>query len=364
MPLDGGVDNIEDGVTSCFPLVVSHLASARNLVVLHLNINGVLDVDNAWRIEPLIELMGRNLLRCKKLKDLSISLTQGNYCVDLMRDLVLALTPTIQKQGKSLHRFDFHIAGGPEDVSGELMNPLRTLDYVAIDFFSAILSCNNVASLAIKCAHSFSLTNALLEAVKLMQSAGLQPFTNLTWLTLALDLCCHDPPTLEQNGVQYVHYTNILLGLFSDCRLIQHVSLSLPLNIWKKNLEAVRKLLCDKSHLSDLNLHFSGYDDSDEMILQLLENCKQSFNRKASWQFEDLSNVNGSRLLNLMQHIKIMGGRFNGLTGRELLGTDTTNTEEANDRHHIDLNHHDDVNEGDLPGRMYIDDWWMARYHQ
>mmetsp|Transcript_29179 Transcript_29179/g.62041 ORF Transcript_29179/g.62041 Transcript_29179/m.62041 type:complete len:142 (-) Transcript_29179:1140-1565(-) len=138
-------------MTSCFPLFVAHLASARNLESLHLNVIRVLYVDNACRIEPLIELFGRNLVRCKKLKNLRISFTYGKYCVDLMRDLVLALTPTIKRQGKLLRRFGFNIICAPEDVSGEQLNPLRTLDFVAIDFFAAVLSCTDLTLLQISC---------------------------------------------------------------------------------------------------------------------------------------------------------------------------------------------------------------------
>jgi len=34
--------------------------------------------------------------------------------------------------------------------------------------------------------------------------------------------------------------------------------------------------------------------------------------------------------------------------------------EQVNDPNQISLNHHDDVNEGDLPQKIHIDHWWTA----
>mmetsp|Transcript_14757 Transcript_14757/g.32064 ORF Transcript_14757/g.32064 Transcript_14757/m.32064 type:complete len:170 (-) Transcript_14757:910-1419(-) len=64
--------NIQDATASCFPLFVSQLACARNLESLHLSVDTLLDERNNCRVEPLIELFGRNLARCKKLKELVI----------------------------------------------------------------------------------------------------------------------------------------------------------------------------------------------------------------------------------------------------------------------------------------------------
>mmetsp|Transcript_11665 Transcript_11665/g.21552 ORF Transcript_11665/g.21552 Transcript_11665/m.21552 type:complete len:354 (+) Transcript_11665:436-1497(+) len=350
-------------MTSCFPLLVAHLASARNLESLHLSVGQVLDEDNAWRIEPLIELFGRNLARCKKLKDLRIYCVE-KFCVDLMRDLVVALTRTIQNQSNLMCKFGFYIASPPdrEAVSREQLNPLRSLDFAAIDFFDAILSCAGLSSLEISLAHSFSLSHALLEAVKQAQSTKTPSFSKLHRLILALDLCMHAPPTLEGEGVQYLQSANILLENFSDCQQIRHVNLSLPSSIWTNNIRAVRGMLCDKPDLSSLSLFFGDCDDSDENILQLLEDCivkKENSNyEKARLQFQHLSRVNGNRLFNLMQNIKDAGGH-SGLDGIKSVEEEDTEEQVIN-RVPIDLNHRD-VNEGDLPQKIDVQHWWMER---
>mmetsp|Transcript_16461 Transcript_16461/g.39405 ORF Transcript_16461/g.39405 Transcript_16461/m.39405 type:complete len:273 (+) Transcript_16461:487-1305(+) len=269
-----------------------------------------------------------------------------------MRDLVCALTPTIKRQRTVLRSIGFDINGGPEDVSQEQMNPLRSLDFIAIDFFVAILSCDDLSSLNISFLHSFSLTNALLEATKQLTPGEMPMWNNLHNFTLGLDICSHPPPSLS--GDQYLQSSKKLLEIFSHCQKIQRVSLSLPKDIWANNLKSVRNVLCDKPNMSTLSLFLDGYDDSDENILQLLEDCilNKGFKR-ACWQCSSLSKVNGSRFFKLMQCIKDAGGYFSGLSGWRPGESHLSHLP-------FTFEHGANVNEGDLPENYDIDHWWMT----
>ena len=82
----------------------------------------------------------------------------------------------------------------------------------------------------------------------------------------------------------------------------------------------------------------------------------------ASWQFQHLNRVNGNRLFNLMQNIKDAGGNFRGLDGMKSKSVEEEDTEEqVSDRIRIDLNHRDDVNEGDLPKKIDVEYWCMGK---
>ena len=74
-------------------MFVTQLAYARNLESLYLDIGQALHEDNNWRFEPLFNLFCRSLAKCNRLKDLIVCVRE-EYCTYLMRELVVALTPT------------------------------------------------------------------------------------------------------------------------------------------------------------------------------------------------------------------------------------------------------------------------------
>lgn len=318
--------DFEDVTASCFPIFVTQLAHASNLECLQLFLGGIIgnitdddDEDTTMNFEPLILLFGRNLARCKKLKELSICFT-GNYFPSGMRELMQALTPTLIKQGNVMREIEFSIENWDAgDDFEETDMPLHT---VAVNFFLAILSCPDLQLLGVNVPHSSRLTNALLDAANQIAPQKHQSKKQKIWVGSALQrLSLELYGMYDKGGVvrmvddddPYLEGAGMLLEHFSECTQIQEISLGMPSYAWKVYLDKVTSLLNGKP-LSTLSFTFGSYKDHDEKVLGLINKLvmnKESNKCKiADLQLHSLKNVNGKHFFELVQDIINAGGDF------------------------------------------------------
>ena len=99
------------------------------------------------------------------------------------------------------------------DPEEQLTNGLHT---AAINFSVGILCCSGLQSLEICICHSFSLTNALLDAARQLHSVNMHDLQHLVLFLHRGGMT--DPPFLGRDEAQYLECTKLLLGPFSMCR--------------------------------------------------------------------------------------------------------------------------------------------------
>lgn len=359
---------IQNVTVSCFPLFVSGLACACNLESLHLSVGGLLSVNYNLRCNTYynslvksLELFGRNLARCKKLKELVIFVDE-RYSPSLVRVLVLALTPALTHQRYVMRQIKLNITGSPID-SEALSVQLETLHPAAIDFFHSILCCPELLSLSINIPYSSYLTNSLMDAARQISPWEKHAFQKQTMLgggsdlqRLCLCLCgvhWYSDLTVQDEG-QYLEGAEILLEHFSTCTQIEDVKLGMSSNIWNSKLEVVAKLLHNKPKLSALAFIFGHYSDHDEHILELLKDCvmdkETNMYKLADLQVRNLNQVNGKRWFILIRDIKDAGG--------DIKQFDVTRNAYRNSEEFMEMVT-EKMKEEDIPTNVDVDFLWM-----
>ncbi|KAL7525332.1 hypothetical protein ACHAWF_001313 [Thalassiosira exigua] len=368
-------ESFYSSVPTCFPVLATQLAHAHSLESLKLDMAGALSSFNSNDAAPVdtvivVELFGRNLAKCDKLKDISFQVPYHCYCPVLVKDFMLAVTPTLKKRENDLHRIEFFIAQSPgdRDVENSIREQFRD---VAVNFFRRVLCCTCLHRLAIYLAHSELLSSALLNA-PLDENYLDGTYSNVGGSTKRQKLV----PTygnhknmrhlsLELYGMywgshgesQQLKESNALLDHFSDCTKLNDFVLGFPPIIWNENLNRVTNLIKRNEKLSTLEFSFGRLKDNDGKMVDWLrgivvdgEKCKIS-RLKIIRLFE----VPGKRLYSLVQALQNAGGRIEECPIPDRLEENVCNSNTTTEK--VEFIDTEEIN---LPELIDLNDFLMA----
>lgn len=271
-------DSEKDAIEVCFPIFVAKLSQARNLEFLFLSMYSMMQTEyNGDSLKWIIRAFGRNLTRCKKLKELfvindgsavdpnavgrAVFLTE-NYCsIGLMQ----ALTPTLMMRKNDLEALSFDIRGRATDIELESRDGCQ----IATAFFSAILSATRLKHLEIEVNLSPLLMNSLMEAA----SRGLNAnnVRGLKHLKLHFEET-HMQPRMLQPVVPLIEH-------FSHCESVRLMQLKIPREWWSERglFRAFAQLIHNKHRLFSLSCEFNGYRDEDSEVLKIMTDFVRGF---------------------------------------------------------------------------------------
>ncbi|KAL9186413.1 hypothetical protein ACHAXT_005651 [Thalassiosira profunda] len=354
-----GIQDIYDSPTSCFPIFVTHLASARNVERLYVNLGGVLINGYNLSFEPLLRIFGRNLARCKKLTSLILLCAdQEEYCPYLVTETLLSLTPVIRQQKDVLREFGINFRTNQfHDPT-----PSEAFPSAATNFFGAVLSCTDLETLEIHLQHSPILTDGLLEAAKQKcSSKNYSPFDHclhLQVLGLDLDLGMTNDRPEGRVQEQYLKAAHMLFKHFSHGEQLRRVHLHLPLDIWADQIDTIASMLSKRPTLTEFCFMFCGYADDDGKAINLLEKCFVGKYDTIDLQVQELRKVDGRRLFQLMECARASSGSDDYAQLEGFASVDSEDGEDETEeveRREVGS----DVLEEDMPERVDIEDMWL-----
>ena len=277
----GHDDIIEDVCNSSFPIFATNLAYAKNLESLYLDASRLMAIERSGHLESLYEILGANLSKCNKLRELSVrnvgigrASNDWLYSVAFMR----ALIPTLKKRKLDLESLQIFIAGIPSDPLYERFLSTRGINAI-FDFFLTALTLKKLETLDFIISSSHNHLNAIIEAaMRLSSSHEMEKPSYIQNLKLSY---------VELGVVDIVHSTALssaapLLNYFSECNQLRSLFLELPSECWNgcENIQALSNLLSNKPDMTSLTISFACCQDSNGKIVKVLSDfvCRQNRN--------------------------------------------------------------------------------------
>jgi len=242
---------------------------------LHFDAGRLMLSERTGQVEAMYEVLGQNLQRCTKLKELSVKnvgVGRSNDSWLFSVSLLQALVPSLSRRQSDLTSLKVTIGGISSDPTYE-RHLAEQETFVMVDFFVAVLEMKSLLTLEIEICNNLDHLDALIQAARtIKESHQIQKPTTLTNLKI-----WQQSGAEGRNNISIDTSAECLLDYFSGCDRLRALYLALPSEQWVNCYFALRGLLFDKPELESVSLCFSCYHDVDDAVMKtLVDFCQQS----------------------------------------------------------------------------------------